>query len=108
MVCLQRLWPSALIVRCRLQGRQCLFRHLDNRQCGEFGDQLGRQLAAGLAGQVLRSHRGKQRAGLHDGQELLGATGISSSSSRCRRLTVAVRATPSSSRRSASISKATE
>lgn len=36
-------------------------------QRGEFGDQFGGELTAGLVNQVPRPHRGEQLAGLRDG-----------------------------------------
>jgi hypothetical protein len=55
---------------------------------GRFGGEFGGELPTGPAHHVPRSDRGQQGAGLGGGQELFGATGISSSSSRCNRLTV--------------------
>jgi hypothetical protein len=70
---------------------------------GEIIDRLRGELAAGLADQVCgRTVASTARAWVTD-RNVLPPPGTSSSNSLCSRLTTAVRVTPSSSRRSASI-----
>lgn len=73
----------------------------------ELDDELGGQLAARPAHDVTRAHGREQRLGLVADRNVFAPPGISSTSSRCSRFTVNVRAAPSSSRRSASSRSAT-